>query len=118
MNDYDAFTGGQSAGLDDDRHSCRMDEGDGLGSFGENLKRCGGNMIFSHKFFGKGLGAFDFGGQLRGAENSQSVFFEFIDNAQCQGDFRTDHGQINVVFFRKIGQSFDIVGFYINRIGE
>jgi hypothetical protein len=54
----DAFSGGQAAGLDDQRATLLFDVVAGVFVVGEGLVICRWDVVFGHECFGEGFGGF------------------------------------------------------------
>ena len=85
--DDDALAGGQAVGLDHDRRALGLHMGMGRGSVREGGVGGGGDAVAHHEGLGKGLGAFQLGGGLGGAEDAQAVGAELVHHPCRQRAF-------------------------------
>ena len=75
-------------------------------------------MVFFHQILGKGLGAFQDGGILSGAEDPQTLRLKYVHNTAHQRIIHADDGQIDLFFFGEGCQLFKLHGADIHALGQ
>jgi hypothetical protein len=102
IGDDDALASGEAIGLDHDGGACRVDVGVGGGGVREPGPGGGGGGAGIADLFREGLGAFEAGGGLSGAECQKSGFCQDIHSPVFQRGFRAYNNERNTVFFAKL----------------
>src|SRR5437667_12488997 len=95
---------GVTIGFDDDGCTVLFQISKGVVSLGEGSMLCGGNIGFSHQFFGKGFAALEGRSCRTRAEDGETTLAKDISDALNQGDFWPDHCQVNTRTLSKLGQ--------------
>ena len=106
--DYNAFAGGQTVSLDDNRSA-----------FGAYVFVSGlwiakafvfgrRNTFALHEGLGEIFGTFELSGFLGRAENQETRGAENVDHTFGKGGFRTNDREVNLVFQGPVAQGFDV----------
>ena len=106
FGDHDAFTCGETIGLDDNRCALRINITMCRDWVCERLIDGGRNLVTHHELFRKVFGAFQLCGRFGWPKNLETVTTEHIDNAFCQRRFGANHCERDPVLFNKSGECF------------
>ena len=110
LRDNDALAEGQSVGFHDERMAGRRAMGErGLG-IGEGCGACRGNPVPDHEVLGERLRGLEPCGRGGGAEDTQTLGAEEIDDPHGQRIIGADHGQIDRLGLGQGDQSGQIGG--------
>ncbi|CAH0327180.1 hypothetical protein SRABI128_05844 [Microbacterium sp. Bi128] len=93
--DHDALAGREPVVLDDVRGAEGIEGVGGFPGIGGNAGHCGGHAGLGHDFLGEGLGRFQLGRGLAGAEDRDAGGADGVGHAGGEGRLRTDHHQVN-----------------------
>ncbi len=118
LADNDALARGKPIRLDHQRELRIFQVRQRVLVAGKTPARGGGDVVFHHEFLGKGLAALDPGRGLLRAEYPEPGLHEHICNTRNQGSLGPHHGQIDLVFQRKILERPDIFRINGNALGN
>ncbi len=104
-----ALAGGQAVGLDYDGRALLAHIGEGFVHIGEVAVGGGGDVLAGQKVLGEGLGAFQLGSGLAGAEALQAAALEVVHQAVHQRRLGADDGQRHAFALGQVGQAGLIV---------
>jgi hypothetical protein len=81
----------------------------GLVRLGKYAEIRGGHSLFPHNLFGKRFTRFELRGLAAWAEDTQPMGLKLVHQPQAQGQFRTNHGEVDTFLFGKASQTMDII---------
>ena len=90
----------QAVGLDDDGRAQPVHKRVGRSGVGEGVVVGRGDAMAAHEGLGKGLGAFELGSSLGGAEDAQAIGTELIDHTRRQWRLGAHHRQCDLFGLR------------------
>ncbi len=109
--DEHAFAGGQSVGLDHDRHVLAVGEiSGGVIGVAKDVIVAGRDVGVAQQVLAEDLAPFQLGGRLVGTEDAQLGGLKGVDQAADQGHFRADDGQLDVVLLGELDEPRDVGG--------
>ena len=94
---HDAFAGGQTVSLHDNRHTFFVQIGMGRSGVRKGFVLCSRDAMTLHEGLGIRFGAFQLSSRLGGAKNTKSVFSKLVDHARSQWSLRAHHGEGNLL---------------------
>ena len=95
IDDDDALARGQAIGLQDGRQSDRLERDARLVQRGRHRRAGGGNAMPATELFAVDLRCLDFGGEAARSEDRKVSLLELVDDSECQGQLRTDDGEVD-----------------------
>ena len=114
--DRDTLAERQTVRLDNDRCALRLDVVDRLRGILKHRIGRGGNVVFFHQLFGKGLGAFDDGCVFARAKRADARFLERIHHAERKRVVRCDHHKVGLVRLGKGNHAVDVRGLDVHAL--
>jgi hypothetical protein len=118
IGDGDALPLREPRRLDDDRALMLADIFFRGGRIGERSRLRRRHRLLAHQFLGEPFVRFDLRRIFRRPEDFQALRDQMIRQPRRQRIFRTDHDEVDVVLFRRLGDGFEIHRIARQQVGD
>ena len=116
--DHNPLAQSQAVGLDHNGRALLPDVGQSPVQVGEGLIFCGGDVVFFHQLFGKGLAGLDDGGVGPGAEGGDARRLQGVHHPQSQGVVRSHHDKVHGVLLGPLHHPVHVGGLDGDTLGH